>query len=581
MISIFKKKKTTKTLNVKKINNNLQKYFAIDIFTIAPLNNYSSTTKEWDYLYDNFVSMNKENYFGIVAYYDNPGNNKIIFNGWDGLINFYILLKAFYDSLNKQQCEEYESFFRDFFIYTDYSKNKYYLKIQKNTYNDCLKKIINFNNLKINKIDTTLYNNINDSSDPLFICYKYFFEKFHKIKSKEKEKIIAYLIHDESSFITIIPRIQNKTFRTSEINSDYNACVGTNGWNDINTYIDGYQMAIDILLNEIKDKEKHLACYSDIFVYPICFLARHYIELNLKHFISTISLILEIKDINLPIDLNKFLKSTHELSKLYEQLYSFAEISDSRLKDEVLKLKSYISDFAEIDLKGETFRYPYNQNNEHSLDNISHINLLIFDKRFNELQKLTEECGYLISFVVKEYSRKTYINNFGRNIIEAISKDLPDRKFWKDKSFDKIRNDIIQKYSLTSKKNFIRIVDIIKEHPEFSSNIGIINPLTNLTENKFHLYIIIALVGDIEMPTKEVCDFITTSFTNEELLILLTFKEISDSNYYSEDFPNILKDFKTRDFDLPYLIANLFYVGNHKLKLIKKGIKKCGQLYLL
>ena len=144
---------------------------------------------------------------------------------------------------------------------------------------------------------------------------------------------------------------QNKTFRTSEINSDYNACVGTNGWNDINTYIDGYQMAIDILLNEIKDKEKHLACYSDIFVYPICFLARHYIELNLKHFISTISLILEIKDINLPIDLNKFLKSTHELSKLYEQLYSFAEISDSRLKDEVLKLKSYISDFAEIDLK--------------------------------------------------------------------------------------------------------------------------------------------------------------------------------------------------------------------------------------
>ena len=150
MISIFKKKKTTKTLNVKKINNNLQKYFAIDIFTIAPLNNYSSTTKEWDFLYDNFVSMNKENYFGIVAYYDNPGNNKIIFNGWDGLINFYILLKAFYDSLNKQQCEEYESFFRDFFIYTDYSKNKYYLKIQKNTYNDCLKKIINFNNLKIN-----------------------------------------------------------------------------------------------------------------------------------------------------------------------------------------------------------------------------------------------------------------------------------------------------------------------------------------------------------------------------------------------------------------------------------------------
>ena len=25
--------------------------------------------------------MNKENYFGIVAYYDNPGNNKIILNG--------------------------------------------------------------------------------------------------------------------------------------------------------------------------------------------------------------------------------------------------------------------------------------------------------------------------------------------------------------------------------------------------------------------------------------------------------------------------------------------------------------------
>ena len=29
--------------------------------------------------------------------------------------------------------------------------------------------------------------------------------------------------------------------------------------------------------------------------------------------------------------------------------------------------------------------YIYNKNNEHSLDNISHINLLIFDKQFNEL----------------------------------------------------------------------------------------------------------------------------------------------------------------------------------------------------
>lgn len=70
-------------------------------------------------------------------------------------------------------------------------------------------------------------------------------------------------------------RNENKTFHTNDYNIYMNACVGKNSWNGIVTYGDVYKLAIDSIYNSARNNTGYVDCYF----YPLCFTARHYIEL--------------------------------------------------------------------------------------------------------------------------------------------------------------------------------------------------------------------------------------------------------------------------------------------------------------
>lgn len=566
---IFCKKQKTEEKHYS-INNNLLKYLEINCFFIHPFNNYMGDEKEWKKIFNNFSKQNLNNYFGTIVY--TPNN--AVFSGYDNLINLYILLKAFFDSLTENNREQYESLFRSFFIYAKNS-NEQYLKIQKSTYSSDLRKIVNFIDGKITRMNIETYKKINETSSELLLCYKYFFEQFSSLNENEIFNCFEYLFSDDNKMVIFKPFAENKTFKNSAMNTSLNACVGTNGWNDINNYIYGYKRNVEYLYENITK------CDWDIdgMVYPLCFSARHFIELSLKNIVHLIDLVLkEIKGI-VNDDLDNKLKKTHNLNILYELSKSLAFELDSRMEIEILKLQQYINDFSNIDSTGETFRYPFNQHDEHSLDDLSCINLVIFYTRFTELSEIIEQCSNCVLFLIHEYSTKTYYKNYGRNVIEKISDELPDYSTWRQSSFDVIKMNIIAKYSLKSKKELYGIIDIIKQHPEFSSKIGIENKISELTKETYNLYLFIALNGDIDFTTTEICNEINNIFNINELRILYSFFEISKPDYYSEEFKGIYEN--SKEIDIFTLVSYLFYNPKIKILKINDGIKKCGQLYLL
>ncbi len=576
ILSKFRKKKVEAELyDIKKINNNLKTYFDIDIFFILPFNGYIADEKNWNLIISNFIKLEKNNYLQTVTYYDNAGNNKNIYNGGENLLNFFILIKAFFDSLNNRQQSKYEYLFNSFFIYKDKVNNKKIIKIQKDSYTySVLKKIVNYKNGKINKIDINIFNQINEFSDDLLICYKFFYEKLKDLSCSEKENIIKYLFNENNQCINIVKYAQNETFKALNSYIDYNACVDTNGFNNINSYIDGYKEAVDSIFQSSKYK-------ADILVYPLCFLARHCIELTLKKLATTFLNILKIKKIDLHYDLQQVLINTHDLSVLYKKIVDITQLCDPRLLNNISKLNEYISDFTQVDPKAETFRYPYNKSNEHSLDNLSHINLIQFHKRFNEAFDYLIQCDSESIDIAHEYNTGTFYKSYSRFTIENISKELPKRSAWKDKSFNTIRDNIILKYNINSKRDFTQIANIIQKHPEFASNIDIKIPITKLTQNVFELYTIIALAGEIEDTSPATCLIINQLFSKEDLLVLICFKDMADSAYFSENFYDVYEHNKKLNFDINYYIPNLFYYPKHKYDLIKKGIMKCGQSFLL
>lgn len=367
---------------------------------------------------------------------------------------------------------------------------------------------------------------------------------------------------------------ENDTFHTGK-NVHMNACVGKNGWNDIVTYTDGYKLAVEGIYNAAKSNSGYVDCY----VYPLCFTARHYLELFLKKTVTEVQKLLEEqKKVNEP-DLISKLKKTHDLGKLYDILKCKVKLFDERLVENVIKLQEYIDDFAKLDPTGETFRYPFNQNDEHSLDGLSCINIDDFYKRFSEIKLIEDDCFYLLEKLKKEYKTGTYTKNCSRFVIEQIVEELPDKSTWTDDSFDTVRNSIKQKYNLSSNE-LSDVINIIKRHPEFAEKIGCSIKNQYITQDKFSLYEFIALNGDIECCAPEVCAEIQKLFSKDELGCLNTFLELGkDEYFYSEDFQTMFNDF--RDLDITDFVRHLFYYPDAKRKWIIKGIKKCGQQFLL
>ena len=163
-----------------------------------------------------------------------------------------------------------------------------------------------------------------------------------------------------------------------------NACVN---WShdSIHLYIEGYFKAADELTHRVVDTSSN----QDILVYPIVFLYRQYIELQLKNIIRESRVLLS--DGHCFPEHHKILDlwgvANGLMNRIIKEFYSRAQ--DFITPEDVKFIGGIISDFVEIDPASFAFRYPEDKKGNKNLGGLVHINLRnLHDKMDNLAEKL-------------------------------------------------------------------------------------------------------------------------------------------------------------------------------------------------
>jgi hypothetical protein len=341
----------------------------------------------------------------------------------------------------------------------------------------------------------------------------------------------------------------NKTFNAN--NPQFNACVGNNGGYGIETYVHGYADTVEILLKSIIDD----GTLIDPIIYPMVYSARHYLELMLKHLID------KLEEINtaLYVPVPTYSKLTHSINTLWN-IFSALSEADIRLPSKISILNEYVLDYSQIDDTGETFRYPLSgSSNKHLVDQHC-INIRDFGIRFLEMKEIFEELSELIYLINNETRLGSNVRGFSRNIIEKITNDLPKKADWTLPEFESIKEEIKNKFSISSNRIWNEIINLILKHYDFSNRIGLELPIKSITPK------------DLNWFSNEFNNFITR--THEEgsnyFSLQEAFYKKLDSNFSKLQLASL-----SQLYDMGYfnLYPEEFDVGvNFKLKSSKNEI---------
>ncbi len=155
------------------------------------------------------------------------------------------------------------------------------------------------------------------------------------------------------------------------------------GWGDAShqyvLYMAGYKNAADALIDHVlasKNVER-----LDTFIFPILFLYRQFIELELKW----VFLVHSAADIPEKIE---FIKAKHDLCKLWSQIKPvLLEEATPEERQDVNTVEDYVMQFAKLDKSSSSFRYPITRELKlhQVLNNEQRINLPNLRQRMNEL----------------------------------------------------------------------------------------------------------------------------------------------------------------------------------------------------
>ncbi|MBS7837347.1 hypothetical protein [Wohlfahrtiimonas chitiniclastica] len=252
-----------------------------------------------------------------------------------------------------------------------------------------------------------------------------------------------------------------------------NACVGDNGWISYITYAEGFSKAANLLLQYVLAKKGRDV---DSFIYPICFNMRHSAELRLKGAIEELLKLSVLQDGNLP----RFnLEVSHDIGNIWNYYKEQSEYLDIRFMRVNALMEQTILDIAEIDPKGQTFRYPYDINKKKHLADQSIINCLVLYQKFKILEENFNTLYCLTNELIKEYKLGTFTKKLSRSQIFKLAKDLPVYTQW---SADLDKEFLKERYSLSS-NDLVKAIDIIKVHYETSALIGIKKDLVALDDD--------------------------------------------------------------------------------------------------
>lgn len=358
----------------------------------------------------------------------------------------------------------------------------------------------------------------------------------------------------------------NKTFASGP-NLLLNSCVGDNGLIDT-SYFDGYEQSVKVLYKKIL-KDTH---YLDTLIFPMLFCARHSIELFLKNSITKIG---QIRD-DLDIDLTN-VYNTHDISKLWEKYREYSMYFDIRLKLFVDELYPLISDYFEVDLTGQTFRYQYTKENNIHLQETPLINIERFYKKFKILSKSMNNTFVLLEKLNLEYSFGVHTEELSREEIKEIAKKLPPYNEWKKEKFDKIKEKIKNDYKISGRK-FSSIIDIIKNNYEFSSYIGIENKIRKVNNIEFiniYNFLLNYKLNKVTLPELEK---VLKKQKKSSVAVFAALINFEKDIYFVEQFDKLIQEYEDESFsDLIYVLTS----GRHVIRNIHNSLQKMNQVTLL
>jgi len=359
---------------------------------------------------------------------------------------------------------------------------------------------------------------------------------------------------------------KNKSFR-SDFNSPHRNAVVGGYWAKSKDYTvcDGFMQATLALLavaeaggyTPTNDDCGYVSI--DALVYPICFNARHFIELFLKDAIHAIS------GLNKKRPSDK-VKATHELTELWDTFVSTME-RDSRLLAFGMPLKEVFMEFAEVDNTSMTFRYPSDLDGKAHLSDLVHINIEVLGTRLRKVFNYADEFTRYLKVLQHEYEQNSYTNKLNRGNIEDIARRLPVYDKWSE-DLIYVKEQLCSEFHLSS-NDFGKVLELIKHNREFSILIGIELPLEGLPVDVFsRLASIHANEGVYDLITKD------------EWLRLDAIMAIGYSSHYSEEYDLILKEYSALGLN-DYCIEDIVRKAFEDDQILRCGLLTLGQHKLL
>ncbi|MCH8966310.1 MAG: hypothetical protein IID43_01405 [Planctomycetes bacterium] len=165
-----------------------------------------------------------------------------------------------------------------------------------------------------------------------------------------------------------------------------NACLNYSGESGaVCNYIVGYKMAGDVLVQRVlQDRQTR-----DVLVFPIVFLYRHYLELQLKELIGLAQAFL---------DLESALPSHHQLqqlwpccSKLLLQVWPEKPIAHYK------KVKDCVDQFVRVDRNGVAFRYTREKDGTRTLAGLRHVSIPELARTVQQAADVLDGCDTFLS----------------------------------------------------------------------------------------------------------------------------------------------------------------------------------------
>jgi hypothetical protein len=268
----------------------------------------------------------------------------------------------------------------------------------------------------------------------------------------------------------------NKTFIGAEP-SWANACVGDNGAPGYWEYAKGFSQAANILIALVL-KENSIKYSVDELIYPVCFNMRHSVELRLKGAITELMSLEKYRSRDLDFDL----VGSHHIGNIWSFFADKARAVDDRFESVITRLDSKISDIAEIDATGQTFRYPLDTESRKHLVDVSIISFFVLKRSFAELEAALDDLHQITQYLINEYQWGSYTKQLSRKNLFEIAYRLPERLNWGNESFRSIKEEIKKDFMIGSSE-LSESIRLIEKHYELAPLLGISMPLLGVEEN--------------------------------------------------------------------------------------------------